>query len=179
MSAVRERWVELGVIGKPHGVRGEVRLFLHNPQSELLSHCQALLLRQPHDAAPVPYALLSMREAGGGMRIVAFADIADRDAAEALKGAVVVVARDDLPPPEDDEFYVHDLIGMAVWCDGVRIGEIISSRPQSDVEIVTVETEAYTVEIPLVDVYVSELCFDTHTLRVANIDGLPQTPKRR
>ena len=50
------------------------------------------------------------------MLVAAIAGIADRTAAEALVNQEIFISRDQLPPPEDDEFYLADLIGLEV-CD--------------------------------------------------------------
>ena len=50
--------------------------------------------------------------------IVRFQGIGDRDAAEALKGARLYVAREHLPPAGDEEFYHTDLIGLTVLDQG-------------------------------------------------------------
>jgi 16S rRNA processing protein RimM len=53
--------------------------------------------------------------------------VADRDAAEALRGVRLFVPRDRLPAPGPEEFYYDDLIGMAVeTMDGAALGEVVS-----------------------------------------------------
>jgi len=80
------------------------------------------LLRE--DGAP-GLVLTSGRVAKGG--VVAWAKgVETRDQAEALRGLKLFIARADLPPPEDeDEFYVTDLIGLAVeTADGEPLGKV-------------------------------------------------------
>ncbi|MCC2105195.1 MAG: 16S rRNA processing protein RimM, partial [Hyphomicrobiales bacterium] len=51
--------------------------------------------------------------------------LADRDAAGALTGVSLFVAREKLPPPDEDEFYIADLVGLsAVSPDGETIGTV-------------------------------------------------------
>ena len=54
----------------------------------------------------------------GGMVIAALGGVADRDAAEALKGLRLYVSKDALPEPDEDEFYHADLLGLEVMQDG-------------------------------------------------------------
>jgi 16S rRNA processing protein RimM len=62
----------------------------------------------------------------GGM-IVKFEEIADRNAAELLRGSYVFSPFDELEPPAQDEVYLHELLGMRVKLDtGEEMGEIIS-----------------------------------------------------
>ncbi len=53
-----------------------------------------------------------------GGDIAAIEGVADRDAAQRLTGTRLYVDRDRLPPPEDDEFYLTDLIGLAAVTEG-------------------------------------------------------------
>ena len=53
--------------------------------------------------------------------------VADRDAAEALRGTRLFVPRDRLPPPEPDEFYNEDLVGaVAETAGGAALGRVVS-----------------------------------------------------
>jgi 16S rRNA processing protein RimM len=53
--------------------------------------------------------------------------VADRDAADRLKGVKLFVPRDRLPSPEPGEFYHADLIGLrAVTCEGAEVGNVIA-----------------------------------------------------
>jgi len=78
-------------------------------------------------AAPLPLALNVHGVRDQGDAIVALApEIADRDAAEAMKGVRVFVSRSTFPAPDPDEFYWIDLIGLAVSNrDGVVLGDVI------------------------------------------------------
>lgn len=57
---------------------------------------------------------LDVREVRGGLVIARLEGVSDRNAAEALKGMRLYVARDVLPPPDEDEFYHADLLGLKV-----------------------------------------------------------------
>ena len=85
--------------------------------------------------------------------------VTDRNAAEALKGVELFVERSRLAEPEDDEVYVHDLIGLTVeLIDGSRLGEIVGveNYGASDLIDVKVDGRATTVLIPFADGYVLE-----------------------
>src|ERR1700748_1254811 len=78
-------------------------------------------------AAPLPFALNVKGVRDQGDAIVCTApEIADRDAAEAMKGVRVFVSRASFPQTDDDEFYWIDLIGLAVFNrDDAALGEVI------------------------------------------------------
>ena len=78
-------------------------------------------------AAPLPFALnvKGVRDQGDALVCTA-PEIADRDAAEALKGVRVFVSRASFPAPEADEFYWVDLIGLSVTNrEGAPLGEVV------------------------------------------------------
>ncbi len=57
--------------------------------------------------------------------VVAFAEIADRDAADLWRNRYLLVPRDELPGPEEGEIYLHELVGLRVETqDGVTIGTV-------------------------------------------------------
>ncbi len=68
---------------------------------------------------------LSVVGTAGGAVLARIAGVADRDAAEALRGVRLYVPRDVLPEPEPDEYYHADLVGLrAVLADGTEIGTV-------------------------------------------------------
>jgi 16S rRNA processing protein RimM len=118
-----KRLVEIGRVQKPHGIKGEVRVVLHNPASDLLGEGRRVRLRPPKAdeqiarvkrARPTPQGL-----------IVTFAEVLDRNAAEALQGAGVLLPRDEFPPLDEGEFYACDVEGATVYrADGEALGEV-------------------------------------------------------
>jgi len=60
-----------------------------------------------------------------GQLVVAFEGVTDRDAAAAMTGTRLYTPRAALPPPDEDEFYNHDLVGLAVVdVDGRALGRV-------------------------------------------------------
>lgn len=120
--------LEVGVVTGAHGTRGAVRIRLHDPGSDALEPGRRIeLVRNDSSlghfevrmAAPVP---------GDAGRVRAeLAGIRDRDAAEALRGAVVRIEREALPALAPDEFYLADTLGLHVR-DGAGndLGTIVS-----------------------------------------------------
>ena len=112
--------VTLAAIIGAHGIGGEVRLKLFAESVESL---------QRHKAVQVGERTMTLKsvKSGGGTPIARFAEIADRTAAEALRGQLVTVARSALPPLEEGEYYYADLIGLAcVSAGGVPLGTVVA-----------------------------------------------------
>jgi 16S rRNA processing protein RimM len=118
-----DRLIQLGVIGRAHGVRGQVRVTSHTADPTALTGYGPL-------SAP-DGRLFTLRWVGDGIaEISQIVDgkpvrIADRTAAERLRNTPLFIDRDRLPPAEEDEFYLADLIGLAaVDTNGAVIGRV-------------------------------------------------------
>lgn len=128
--------VELGHLMGVFGVRGEVRIYLHNPDSDLLSRARSVTLVAPDGSRRT--AKLRART-GAGKKVIGVIDgVTDRNAAEALTGCRVVVAASELPPPADDEFYVHQVLGARVFVGQDEVGvvkEVHENGPTTVLEV--------------------------------------------
>jgi 16S rRNA processing protein RimM len=72
--------------------------------------------------------IVSAAPHGAGLLLVGFDGVSDRTAAEGLTGARILVPTADLPPPSDDEFYWHEVLGFAVvTVDGRALGELVET----------------------------------------------------
>ncbi len=112
----------LGVIGKPHGVRGLVRLRPFTAEPEAVASYGPL---ETEDGAR-RLTLMIVGHGSKGELVARIAGIADRTAAQALKGTRLFIPRDRLPPLDDAAEYYHaDLIGLtAVMPDGTPFGTV-------------------------------------------------------
>ena len=135
--STRKSEVELGYISGVFGVRGEVRLFLHNPGSYLLHGEHPVTLR--HDGDEDRRVTLSARPGAGKRVLGRISGISDRDAAAGLKGWRVIVDRSALPELEADEYYVWQAEGAAVVLDGERVGRVRKVHVQGPVELFEID----------------------------------------
>ncbi|MCK9539355.1 ribosome maturation factor RimM [Dokdonella sp.] len=117
-----ERLVLLGRIVGVHGVRGEVKLESFTEPRERIFSYRPWLLRGAVGERVVEAA--RGRAQGKGL-VATLPDVGDRDAAVALVGAEVCVARSALPAPAPDEYYWFDLEGLEVaTLEGVSLGRV-------------------------------------------------------
>lgn len=100
----------LAVVVAPHGLKGEVRVRLFTSGAEKLGSYGAL-----HTGDGRVLNVATARDVKAGESIVAFKGIADRDAAEAFKGAELFVSRGALPALDKTEFYHADLVGLSAY----------------------------------------------------------------
>lgn len=109
-----EDQVALAAIAGAHGISGEVRLKLFAESADSL---------KAHRQVRVGDRLLTLAALKGDRTPIArFAEVADRNAAEALRGQLLTVPRSALPPLGEGEYYHADLIGLP--CES-SAGEIL------------------------------------------------------
>lgn len=115
-----DKRVALAAVAGAHGVKGEVRLKLFTDSAASLARHDDIYL------GGAQRRLLSVRDAGK-LAIARFDGIADRSAAEALRGSLVEVDRSALPPLEEGEYYHSDLVGLAcVDREGQPVGTVVT-----------------------------------------------------
>ena len=115
-----EKRVALAAVAGAHGIKGEVRLKLFSASAASLAAHKTL------DVGGVALRLLAVRPASHGA-VARFEGIADRGAAEALRGSLVEVDRAALPPLGEGEYYYADLIGLpCVDGAGAPVGSVVA-----------------------------------------------------
>jgi 16S rRNA processing protein RimM len=112
--------VLVGRVAGGFGVRGEVRITAYTERPEALLSYRSLLKK---DGSPA-LTLLSGRAAKDGL-VARTKEIEVKEAADALRGLELYVPREALPEPDEDEFYLTDLIGLsAVTPGGESVGRV-------------------------------------------------------
>ena len=112
--------VALAAVAGAHGVKGELRLKLFADSVDSLAR---------HSRLHVGGRELTLKDIkdGGKTAIARFEGISDRSAAEALRGSLVEVDRDQLPPLEEGEYYHADLVGLPCADEsGNALGMVVS-----------------------------------------------------
>lgn len=128
MSAAATKSVTLAVIIGAHGVAGEVRLKVF---------AEDLDVHRSFNAGAL--TLKSLRPGNNGA-IARFAEIADRNAAEALRGTELTVPRSSLPPLGEGEYYHVDLLGLpAVSAGGQALGTVVAIDNYGAGDVIEIE----------------------------------------
>ena len=125
------RPVTLAVIIGAHGVTGEVRLKLFAESPDSLKAHKAF-----NDGR---LTLKSLRPGNNGA-IARFAEVTDRNAAEALRGIELTVPRDALPPLGEGEYYHADLIGLpCLSTEGEALGTCVAVENFGAGDVIEIE----------------------------------------
>ena len=127
-----ERPVTVAAVAGAHGVTGEVRLKLFGEGVDALKRYRAF-----NDGR---LTLDKLRPDNKGGAVVRFAEVTDRNAAEALRGTVLTVPRSALPPLGEGEYYHADLVGLpAVSTSGDALGTCVSVENYGAGDILEIE----------------------------------------
>jgi 16S rRNA processing protein RimM len=110
----------------------------------------------------------------GGRLLVRLDGVADRDTADALRGALFLVDSADLPPIEDpDEFYDHQLEGLRVRTTaGVEVGTVAEVLHTAAGELLSVRTEDGEVLVPFVGAIVASVSLADQVIEIDPPEGL-------
>jgi 16S rRNA processing protein RimM len=130
--------VVIGVIGRPHGVRGAVRASATGRTLAALAAGDAVEAHR--SGAPARRLVLAARAGSPERPLLSFEGVATREDAAALTGATLRVAPDRLAPlPDDDTFFVTDLVGCDLLVGGRVAGRVtaVHDGPANDVLEVT------------------------------------------
>ena len=118
-AAGRSESLALGLLGRPHGVRGELVFRPFNPDGASLVELDLPLeveLRPRDGGGPTPGRMMALRSARPFKdgALVTFEGVASPEEASRLTNCQLCVPRAALPPLDEDEFYISDLIGCQV-----------------------------------------------------------------
>jgi 16S rRNA processing protein RimM len=160
--------VTVGYVARPHGVRGELRVHLHDPASTSL-----------YDVGRAWFggrelAIDSVRPTSGAL-LLKLDGVDDRDAAAALAGAAIEIGRADVPLAEG-EFLIADLPGCEVFDrEGKSLGAIVKvwHGPQ---DLLVIHDATHERLLPLVPVFLIEVDIGARRVVVDPPDDLPAEP---
>lgn len=127
----RPEWIEVGRISRPHGVHGEVRVILSSDNPDRFLPGSVFHARPARSGVAGARLRQQVRLTVESVRgdedfpIVAFREIADREAAEGYRGHLLEVRCAQLPELDEDEFYPFDLVGLEVRDpEGTAVGRV-------------------------------------------------------
>ena len=160
----------VGVIGRPHGVRGEVAVELRTDEPER-RFAPGQVLRD--EGGTRPFTVQSVRDHSGRL-LVRFAEVVNRETAEAVRGTLLIAAVEpEERPLEPEEFYDRQLIGLQVRrADGVVVGTVNSVLHLPSQEVLEVETAIGPRMVPFVTALVPHIDLEACCLTVADVAGL-------
>ncbi|MCR5628291.1 ribosome maturation factor RimM [Eubacterium sp.] len=166
-------YLRVGVLVKPHGVRGEMKVF---PTTDDMKRFEDLIEKdvffdikgnyEAHKIVSVKYFKQ--------FAILQFEDITDMDMALKLKNIDVYVKREDAVELEEGEYYIADLLGLSVYLeDGSLFGKLkdVMETGANDVYVISTE-EHGEVLVPVIDDCVKEVDLENEKIIIHLMEGL-------
>lgn len=173
------RLVAVGRVGRPHGVRGEVRVEIGPGVAEGMRRYERLYLLPPkadvtkaQDRDPVK---IGAWRTHGRFLLMKFEGVETPEQASALSGSTLCVERGALPPLGPGEYYHADLLGCAVRDEaGHLVGEVVDVLPTGAHDVLVISTGGREWMLPLMDETVPAMDLTAGELRVRVPEGLAE-----
>lgn len=162
-------FVAVGRLRRPHGVQGELLFEVWTDFPERLQPGITLYVGARHR----PMHLLARRDLPHGL-LLTLEGIHDRDQAGLLRNQVVYVPAASLPPLEDGDWYVHQVLGLHVVTDeGQPLGVLVEVFETGANDVLVVRRpDGSEALLPATDEVVLQVDFDHRTMTVHLLPGL-------
>lgn len=162
--------LEIGYIGKAHGLYGELRLVLYNPHGEALDHVSRVVLES---AGKQQCRSLTGVRGATEATLISLEGVESRNDADVLKGSKVYVFRSELPALDASEYYLSDLVGAEVIGPEGTLGHVVEVALHPTVECVVIrDAEGKRMEQPLLEPWVESVDVNAKQIRLSSLDGL-------
>jgi len=168
----KEDLIEIGPVVGPHGIRGELKIWVPDPSSSSLLKAKSIYLR--HDSGEcLEFVVLGARPAKSVV-LIKLSGIKDRTAAEAFCGWKACLTNGDMLPLEKNEYYLFQLKGMSVHDPAGRIlGKISALSSNNAQDLLVIESADGSEKlVPFVSGIVKEIRLSEKILVIENIEGL-------
>jgi 16S rRNA processing protein RimM len=158
----------IGRVARAHGLRGEVAVQLRTDEPERRFAVGTVFST---DRGGLTVAGIRWN---GPRLLVRFAEVADRDAAERMRGAALLLeVSDDETPDDPDEFYDHQLVGLrAVDAAGDEVGRVGAVLHLPAHDVLVVERDGREALVPFIVEYVPAVDVAAGSVTISDRSGL-------
>ena len=163
--------LRVGRISGTHGLKGALRFRPDNPDSDTLAEVKRIFLER--DGESREFRLTAIKPLNPATRRITLEGIADINAAESLKGAVVMLATEDVPAAKPGEFYYYEAIGCEVFLtDGSRLGAIEEIFSNGAHDVWVVRDAEREVLVPVIEDVVKAMDLPARRVTIEPVPGL-------
>ncbi len=157
----------LGKLRRPHGVRGEIPLEVYTQMLELLAPDRVIYVGEQH----LPYTIQETRWKQD-LLLLKFVEINDRSLVSVLTNQMLYVKTSELPPLDDEEIYLHELIGLKVYEeDGAYLGELFEILETGANDVYLVQSDSgEEILIPAIEDVILEIDLEQERMVVARME---------
>ncbi|MDE2748279.1 MAG: ribosome maturation factor RimM [Chloroflexota bacterium] len=170
------KFLVIGEILRPHGLRGELRMRVLSDNPERLAELDAVYLGEsPNDTTPERRALHGLRF-NKEYALLRLEGCRSRNDAETLRDAKVMISMDQAAPLNDGEYFLFQLLGMKVVTEDFQVGTVKDVLQTGANDVYIVESDAYgEVLIPAHAETIVSIDFDAGVIRMVLPEGLLPT----
>jgi len=160
----------IGQIVKPQGIHGEVKVKIISSFPERFRELKSVFVGESHASYRVEKARVN-----GTFAFLKFKGVDDRNQAELLRNCYLYVTERELMPlPDEDAFYLHQIVGLNVFDQtGTPLGTIVNveNYPGNDLFVLE-DTGGRQYLIPAIKQFVKNVDIANRTMTIDVVDGL-------
>ena len=162
--------IAVGVIRKPHGVRGEASVELWTDSADRFNELRDVTLVSPDESATRPATIESAR-AHLGRALVKFAGIGSPEEVALLRDWTIEIAESEARPLEQNEYFLHDLVGLVlVDAEGRERGRVVGTEEGAGGVLLNVERDGRKFDVP----FAAEICTEVDLAKKRIMVSLPE-----
>ena len=162
--------IAVGVIRKPHGVRGEASVESWTNSPERFGELHAVTLVSPDESSVRDVTLESAR-AHAGRALVKFAGIDAPEEIAELRGWTIEIDERDARKLDENEYFLHDLVGLTlVDADGRERGKVVDTEEGAGGLLLNVERDGRRFDVP----FAAEICTHVDLAQKRIVVNLPE-----
>jgi 16S rRNA processing protein RimM len=165
----KELCYHLGKITKPHGLKGEMQIWLDVDEPENYVGLEALYLDQKGELVPYIVEEIQIR---GKKSIIKIENVNKIEDTEKLVNLDIFLPLKKLPKLRGNRFYYHEVIGYSIF-DGVNhIGELKSIYESTGQDLFAIDKEEIEILIPIVDSFLKGIDHEEKKIVLSLPEGL-------
>lgn len=169
MARKERRFIAVGQIVKPHGIRGEVAVEILTDFPGRFALLETVYLNE-HNPRPVPLEGVRFHKNRALLKLGGYND---RTAVEALRGELILIPIEQAMPLEPGQYYQDDLIGLDVWTtDGEYLGKVVDILETGANDVFIVHGERGEVLLPAIEEVVQWIDLEENRMEVKLMEGL-------
>lgn len=165
-----EEFFRIGVITSTHGLKGEVKVFPTTDDVNRFKKLKKCILRTPKGDMEVEKNSCKFFK---NMVILSFKEFKDINEIEKYKNCELYVKREDAMPLDEDEFYIADVIGMEVWEEDKKLGELYDVIQTGANDVFSVKLlDGKELLIPVIKQCVIDIDYEARRVNVKLMKGM-------
>ncbi len=166
--------IAVGVIRKPHGVRGEASVESWTDAPDRFAELTAVTLVSPDESSERAAAIESTRP-HAGRALVKFAGIETPEDVALLRDWTIEIPESEARKLEEDEYFLHDLVGLAlVDAEGRERGRVVGTEEGAGALLLNVERDGRRFDVPFAAEICTKIDLDAKQIIVNLPEGLDE-----